>query len=113
MAVVALAALPMPGWGVPATLSTRPNILMLFMDDHGWGDFGANWNATTETPHLDRLAADGKLLSTCELSRVCSYKITMLVVTPKNHVHSQINWIPWCIVLRFLPAHEYDRTQHV
>eukprot|EP00041_Stephanoeca_diplocostata_P014217 m.256064 g.256064 ORF g.256064 m.256064 type:complete len:566 (+) comp19624_c1_seq6:78-1775(+) len=57
--LVALAASVAGGGSTPTTPTTRPNILMLFMDDHGWGDFGANWNATTETPNLDRLAADG------------------------------------------------------
>ena len=44
---------------------TRPNIAMLFLDDHGWGDLGANVGGsyTSLTPELDRLAADGARLS--------------------------------------------------
>lgn len=45
-----------------ASLS-RPNFLVLFLDDHGWGDVGANWNETTETPRLDQLAAEGVRLT--------------------------------------------------
>jgi hypothetical protein len=37
----------------------KPNFLVLFLDDHGWGDVGANWNETTETPRMDQLAAEG------------------------------------------------------
>ena len=39
--------------------TTKPNFLVLFLDDHGWGDVGANWNETTETPRIDQLAAEG------------------------------------------------------
>ena len=39
--------------------TTKPNFLVLFLDDHGWGDVGANWNETTETPRMDQLAAEG------------------------------------------------------
>lgn len=43
------------------TNSSRPNFVILFLDDHGWGDFGANVgsNIVTETPNLDALASSG------------------------------------------------------
>lgn len=39
--------------------SAPPNFVILFLDDHGWGDVGANWNSTKETPNLDRIASKG------------------------------------------------------
>eukprot|EP00118_Oscarella_pearsei_P000886 m.6060 g.6060 ORF g.6060 m.6060 type:complete len:526 (+) comp14847_c0_seq1:152-1729(+) len=39
--------------------TVRPNFVLLFADDFGWGDVGANWDETKETPNLDRLAASG------------------------------------------------------
>ena len=40
--------------------AARPNVLVLFADDWGWGDLGANWNPTAGlTPHMDALAASG------------------------------------------------------
>ena len=42
--------------------ATRPNVILMFLDDTGWGDFGANWNTNSspsETPHLDELAQRG------------------------------------------------------
>jgi arylsulfatase A len=42
----------------PATV--KPNILILYADDMGYGDLGANNPASKiPTPHLDRLAAEG------------------------------------------------------
>lgn len=40
----------------------RPNILVIFTDDHGWADLGAQGvDKQIRTPHLDQLAKDGVL----------------------------------------------------
>ncbi|XP_036296801.1 N-acetylgalactosamine-6-sulfatase isoform X1 [Pipistrellus kuhlii] len=40
-----------------------PNILLLLMDDMGWGDLGVYGEPSRETPNLDRMAAEGMLFS--------------------------------------------------
>ncbi len=41
-------------------VADRPNIIILYADDMGYGDLGANNpNSKIPTPHLDRLAAEG------------------------------------------------------
>ena len=43
----------------PLALS-GPNILVIYSDDHGWADLGAQGvDADIRTPHLDQLARDG------------------------------------------------------
>lgn len=37
----------------------RPNIIMVFIDDMGWGDFSCFGNGDAKTPNVDRLAAEG------------------------------------------------------
>tara|TARA_R110002073_G_scaffold36582_19_gene106573 strand:- start:11935 stop:13353 length:1419 start_codon:yes stop_codon:yes gene_type:complete len=37
----------------------RPNIILVFIDDMGWGDFSCFGNEDAETPNIDRLAAEG------------------------------------------------------
>lgn len=37
----------------------RPNIIMVLIDDMGWGDFSCFGNTAVKTPHIDRLAAEG------------------------------------------------------
>ncbi|NXD20361.1 ARSG Arylsulfatase, partial [Spelaeornis formosus] len=60
----------------PCVLSRQPNFIVILADDVGWGDLGANWAETKETPHLDQLAAEGtrfvdfhSAASTCSPSR--------------------------------------------
>lgn len=41
-------------------LGTKPNILLIYSDDHGWADLGIQGvDKDIRTPHLDQLAQDG------------------------------------------------------
>ena len=58
--------------------ATRPNILLVYIDDLGWKDVGFMGSDFYETPHLDRLAAGGMVFSNayagaanCAPSRAC------------------------------------------
>jgi arylsulfatase A-like enzyme len=53
----------------------KPNILIVLMDDVGWGDFGCYGGgemAGAPTPHIDRLARDGLLLTSCYSEPSCT-----------------------------------------
>lgn len=52
-------ALVLVGLWAPCVVSRQPNFIVILADDVGWGDLGANWAETKETPHLDQLAAEG------------------------------------------------------
>lgn len=44
----------------PLAFSERPNVVLIFTDDHGYADLGCMGLVDdVETPHLDRLAAEG------------------------------------------------------
>jgi arylsulfatase A len=43
-------------WAAP---SAKPNIVILFIDDMGYGDIGPFGNKVNQTPHLDRMAEEG------------------------------------------------------
>ena len=51
----------------------RPNALFVMADDMGWGDLGVYGHRRIKTPHLDRMAANGRLFTNyyCA-SSVCS-----------------------------------------
>ncbi|MEO7404761.1 MAG: sulfatase-like hydrolase/transferase, partial [Burkholderiales bacterium] len=38
---------------------SRPNIIVVLVDDMGWGDFSCFGNKEVETSNIDRLAAEG------------------------------------------------------
>lgn len=51
----------------------KPNFVLIFADDLGYGDLGSFGSTTIRTPHLDRLAAEGrKFTSFMTASSVCS-----------------------------------------
>ncbi|XP_019510025.1 PREDICTED: N-acetylgalactosamine-6-sulfatase [Hipposideros armiger] len=55
--LLVLSAVGLGAKGVPQA----PNILLLLMDDMGWGDLGVYGEPSRETPNLDRMAAEGML----------------------------------------------------
>ena len=38
---------------------SKPNMVLVFIDDMGWGDFSCFGNRAAKTPHIDRLAKEG------------------------------------------------------
>ena len=50
-----------------------PNVIVMMVDDLGWGDIGANGGTVIKTPHIDALAAQGVRLTDGYVSAaVCS-----------------------------------------
>ncbi len=53
--------------------SALPNVVIMFVDDLGYADIGSHGNPPYDTPHLDRMAAEGVTLSSFYVSQpVCS-----------------------------------------
>jgi N-acetylgalactosamine-6-sulfatase len=72
---------------------SRPNILFILADDLGWGDLSCYGNQFLRTPHLDRLAAQGKLFtnfyvaaSVCSPSR-CGFFTSNYPARQRIHGH--------------------------
>ncbi|MEM7015028.1 MAG: sulfatase, partial [Verrucomicrobiota bacterium] len=47
----------------PAAAGSKPNIVLIFIDDMGYGDIGPFGNTVNKTPNLDRMAAEGNVLT--------------------------------------------------
>jgi arylsulfatase A-like enzyme len=70
-----LAAAAMMVAGV-AVAASRPNFVVIFTDDQGYGDLGCQGHPTIRTPNLDRMAAEGQ--------RWTSFYVGASVCTPSR-----------------------------
>jgi len=59
LAIVALAGTLTPSIGHARESGDRPNIVVFFLDDSGYGDYAHNGNPTIRTPQISKLAQDG------------------------------------------------------
>ncbi len=62
-----------------AISADKPNIVLINVDDLGYGDIGPYGNTTQATPHLDRMAREGRLLTSHYGAPVCSPSRTSLM----------------------------------
>ncbi len=50
----------------------RPNFIVIFTDDQGYGDLGSYGHPTLRTPHLDRMAAEGQRWTSFYAAPICT-----------------------------------------
>ena len=63
-----------------ASAAKRPNFVIVFTDDQGYQDVGAFGSPDIETPHLDRMAAEGVKFTDFYVSQaVCSASRSALI----------------------------------
>jgi arylsulfatase A-like enzyme len=58
--------------GVSSDAATRPNFVLIFIDDMGYGDIGPFGSSVNDTPHLDQLSSEGMKLTSFYAAPVCS-----------------------------------------
>jgi len=70
---VGLAATPLFGIGATAEKPQNPNIVLIFMDDLGYGDLSCYGASQYKTPNLDRMATQGvRFTNFVSAQAVCS-----------------------------------------
>lgn len=80
LAVPALALLPLPA----AAEETRPNVVVLLVDDGGFMDFGG-YGGEAATPNINRIADQGVRFSNYHTSPLCAPSRAMLLTGLDNH----------------------------
>ena len=67
-------------WGMPLAAQQKPNIIFILADDLGYADIGCYGQQKTETPFIDRMAAEGlKFTQYYSGSTVCAPARTCLM----------------------------------
>ena len=73
----------------------RPNVLVLFCDDLGYGDLACQGHPHIRTPHLDKLARQGIRLTDCYSSApVCSSSRAGIMTGRTPNRSGVYDWIP-------------------
>jgi arylsulfatase A len=60
-------------------VATPPNVVIIFMDDMGYGDIGPYGATKQKTPNLDRMASEGMKLTSFYAAPVCSVSRAQLL----------------------------------
>ncbi|NIP68665.1 MAG: sulfatase-like hydrolase/transferase, partial [Planctomycetales bacterium] len=69
--LLGLGAVPLAAEGAPPV--NRPNIVVFLADDMGWGDAACYGHPLIQSPHIDKLAAQGVRFTQCYAAAgVCS-----------------------------------------
>lgn len=95
------------------TSGKKPNIVLFLVDDLGWGDFSCYGDTFHETPHIDRLAAEGlKFTNAYAAAPVCSpSRAGLLTGKAPGRLHLT-QWIPGTIYPH-KKLNEPSQTQHL
>src|SRR6478672_10486824 len=65
--------------GPVVAANTPPNIVIIFIDDMGYGDIGPFGATRQKTPNLDRMASEGMKLTSFYAAPVCSVSRAQLL----------------------------------
>ncbi|MEM8868279.1 MAG: sulfatase-like hydrolase/transferase [Verrucomicrobiota bacterium] len=80
---------------VSAGSSPKPNVLLIYVDDLGYGDLGCYGHPVIQTPHLDQLASEGiKFTQHYAPSALCSPSRAALLTGRTPYRTGIKSWIP-------------------
>ncbi len=81
--------------GAPAHGETQPNILLIYVDDLGYGDLGSYGHPVIQTPNIDSLANEGlKFTANYSPSALCSPSRAGLLTGRTPYRTGIKSWIP-------------------
>ena len=72
-----------PDWSSPVSPANAPNILLILLDDTGFGNLGC-YGSTIETPNMDALAENGLRYNNFHVTPLCSPTRASLLTGPQS-----------------------------
>jgi arylsulfatase A-like enzyme len=76
----------------PASAADPPNILLIVIDNVGYGDLGCYGNTTIRTANMDRLAAEGARLTQFYIGSPSCTPSRGALLTGRHPVRNGLNW---------------------
>lgn len=70
----------------------KPNVLLIFMDNVGYGDLGCYGNPRNKTPHIDRLAAQGVRCTDFYIGSPSCTPSRGAILTGRHPLRNGLNW---------------------
>ena len=67
--------------GICLSAKQKPNIVLMFIDDMGYGDIGPFGNKINQTPHLDRMAKEGNVLTQFYVANTACTRLRTAILT--------------------------------
>ncbi|HEX3869743.1 MAG TPA: sulfatase-like hydrolase/transferase, partial [Pirellulales bacterium] len=92
IAVIALAVASLLVEDVAAAAKPHPNLLLIVIDNVGYGDLGCFGNTEIRTPHMDRLAAEGTRLTQFYCGSPSCTPSRGAILTGRHPVRNGLNW---------------------
>src|SRR5689334_14705662 len=78
--------------GAPAlSAEARPNIVLIYADDTGWGDVSFNGRKEWKTPNLDRLGGQGTIFRRWYTGAVVCAPSRAAMLTGKYSIHNGVS----------------------
>ena len=68
-----------------ATAESKPNIVYILLDDAGYGDISCYGQKLFETPHIDKLAAEGLRFTNAYAQPLCTPTRVQIMTGKYNH----------------------------
>ncbi len=69
-------------------LAERPNVILIISDDHAWTDYGFLGNEKIQSPHIDKLAAEGLTFTRGYVTTaLCSPSLATMLTGLYTHQH--------------------------
>ena len=87
-----------PWWPELAVPEGKPNIVLIVLDDTGFGHFGC-YGSSIETPSIDKLAADGLRYTGFHTTALCSPTRACLLTGRYHHAVDMRGVLSRCFLL--------------
>ena len=87
------AAASVPSYGSNNN-ATRPHILFIVVDDHGYSDCGFTGRSFIKTPTIDSFASEGVVFENMHVQKVCSP--TRTAIMTGRYPHRMGMQVPFC-----------------